>query len=362
MLIARFALEAAELSPMFLMPDGSGRPALHRFGLAVGPAVAGVCPAHRPRYMLFGAAADEAVRLEASSQPGRVHVSEAFARALRPQDFSPGGPFAPHPSLSPSASATDLPALSPVRTSTSAAGRPPEVGRGLVDSVLWGVRALLRDGSPRAPAAGPARSGVLEPSRLSRLGRSSDATLQSTMEHLTPAPASSLHGMDIGGSVREGHVFTAEELRLRPALSPRHASSSLVEPGGVAAAALLHSSLPMRGGSLRNHKPGAAEKEAASFGGAAGAADLGRRSGTPRSGALGAGTGIAARRDSGSFHGGAAPHHSRRPSAAGAGAGSSRRGLEVRRASAAAASEEVRGGAPFFALPWRWRPHKATRV
>lgn len=58
-----------------------------RIGINSGPAVAGVIGLHKYSYDLWGDAVNVASRMEATGEPGRIHVSDATANLLRP-DFA----------------------------------------------------------------------------------------------------------------------------------------------------------------------------------------------------------------------------------------------------------------------------------
>jgi len=60
----------------------SGPPWQVRIGIDVGPVVAGVIGRHKFAYDVWGDTVNVASRLEASSTPGRIHVSERVATAL----------------------------------------------------------------------------------------------------------------------------------------------------------------------------------------------------------------------------------------------------------------------------------------
>ena len=65
-----------------------------RVGLHVGPVVAGVIGRRKFAYDLWGDSVNVASRLEATAEPGRVHVSAAVADALRGRyRFEPRGPI-----------------------------------------------------------------------------------------------------------------------------------------------------------------------------------------------------------------------------------------------------------------------------
>jgi adenylate cyclase len=65
-----------------------------RIGLHVGPVVAGVIGRHKFAYDLWGDSVNVASRLEATAEPGRIHVSAEVADALRGRyRFEPRGPI-----------------------------------------------------------------------------------------------------------------------------------------------------------------------------------------------------------------------------------------------------------------------------
>jgi class 3 adenylate cyclase len=53
-----------------------------RIGLHVGPIVAGIVGVSRFAYDVWGDTVNVASRLESTSEPGRIHVSEEFANSL----------------------------------------------------------------------------------------------------------------------------------------------------------------------------------------------------------------------------------------------------------------------------------------
>jgi class 3 adenylate cyclase len=68
------------LTSPFTWPDGSA--VQFRIGLHSGPLVAGVLGTQRLQYDVWGDTVNVASRMESTSEPGRIHVSEAFASAL----------------------------------------------------------------------------------------------------------------------------------------------------------------------------------------------------------------------------------------------------------------------------------------
>jgi len=59
----------------------AGKPAV-RVGLHCGPLVAGIVGEERLQYDVWGDTVNVASRMESTGEPGRIHVSQAFAQAL----------------------------------------------------------------------------------------------------------------------------------------------------------------------------------------------------------------------------------------------------------------------------------------
>jgi adenylate cyclase len=65
----------------FMWP--SGEPLTLRIGIHSGPVSAGVIGTERMQYDIWGDTVNVASRMESTSEPGRIHVSESFAQALK---------------------------------------------------------------------------------------------------------------------------------------------------------------------------------------------------------------------------------------------------------------------------------------
>ncbi|MBS1560983.1 MAG: hypothetical protein JSS89_05215 [Bacteroidetes bacterium] len=77
--VATLALDVMQLQ--FQWPDGS--PVQFRVGIHIGPATAGIIGTQRLQYDVWGDTVNVASRMESSGEPGRVHVTEAFASELK---------------------------------------------------------------------------------------------------------------------------------------------------------------------------------------------------------------------------------------------------------------------------------------
>ncbi len=80
--IARLALEIIETVPRF-NPPGSDDPLEVRIGINAGRVVAGVIGNRKFAYDLWGDAVNVAARMEETSEPGRIQVTDTFASRLR---------------------------------------------------------------------------------------------------------------------------------------------------------------------------------------------------------------------------------------------------------------------------------------
>jgi len=78
--MVRHALDVVALVQQMRSPDGA--PIRVRVGVHTGEMVAGVLSPNDPRFDLWGATVSIAARLESHGEAGRVHVSDAVARAI----------------------------------------------------------------------------------------------------------------------------------------------------------------------------------------------------------------------------------------------------------------------------------------
>ena len=78
--LARAAIELRDAARD--LRDGAGKPVSFRIGLATGPVVAGVIGTSKFFYDVWGDAVNLAARMEATGEPGRIHVAPETARAL----------------------------------------------------------------------------------------------------------------------------------------------------------------------------------------------------------------------------------------------------------------------------------------
>ena len=79
--VQRTAAAACDMMRMLMNRNGLR----FRVGLHCGPVVAGVIGTERVAYDVWGDAVNVASRMEHTGEPGRIHVSQAFALALDPR-------------------------------------------------------------------------------------------------------------------------------------------------------------------------------------------------------------------------------------------------------------------------------------
>jgi len=86
--IAAFGIElVSAAASTSVVPDGDEHVTI-RVGIHVGPVVAGVVGEINPKFCLFGDSMNTASRMESNSLPGKIHLSQTAANAVRSQ--SPG--------------------------------------------------------------------------------------------------------------------------------------------------------------------------------------------------------------------------------------------------------------------------------
>lgn len=208
--MARFALDVAAINSIMELifprvaetPEKEMPPLLQlRIGCHLGPIVAGVIGAERPRWQIFGDAVNVASRMESTGQPGRVQVSASFASKLR--EAAPGA------------------------FSMSKRGEVPVKGRGLVRT-CWLHEEMLLPEDDEGKANGMAVSGS---GSQSGGQSSSDAEMLQRVLAIVPRQAgtSDDDGNSIGGAAASPRIMARRSLSLRRR-SSRRMSISIVSP------------------------------------------------------------------------------------------------------------------------------------
>ncbi|GFH23412.1 guanylate cyclase domain-containing protein, partial [Haematococcus lacustris] len=88
-----FAVEMMRVASTVMMPN-TGKPVVLRAGLHSGPVVSGLVGSRLPKFSLFGDTMNTASRMESTSVPGRIQVSQATYELLRdprPSRWQPTG-------------------------------------------------------------------------------------------------------------------------------------------------------------------------------------------------------------------------------------------------------------------------------